>query len=85
VAVQEGERGRFGVFVEWQVSLSPGLLVWSSQHRQSAAEAFTAEAVEELALVGFVAAVDDEVVLLERVCWRRTPFRTRKWVVHGHW
>jgi hypothetical protein len=37
------------------------------QHRQPAAVAFAAEAVVELALLGFVAAVDDDLVKLKRI------------------
>jgi hypothetical protein len=47
------------------VSKSPCLLVCSLQHREAAAVAFAAEALVELALLGFVAAVDDDLVQLE--------------------
>jgi hypothetical protein len=90
--VQDMETGRQG---DWEsarnasFSLSPHLLVSLSvlQHRQSAAEAFGAQALVKLALLGFVAAVDDDLVKLERAGSRLTPFRTwrrdiaRRWLV----
>jgi hypothetical protein len=45
------------------------------QHGQAAAVALAAETLVELALLGFVAAVDDDLVKLERARCRRTPFR----------